>query len=58
MGVRSRSATSGAPALRQWIAAALVLLALPVGVLAAVLEPDAVGPWVLAGVAAAPDWQK
>lgn len=53
MGEPSRSTTSGVPARRQWIAAALVLLALPVGVLAAELADEEAGPWVLAGSAAA-----
>jgi len=49
MGVQSRSTTSGAPARRQWVAAALVLLAVPVGVLSGALAAEEAGAWVLAG---------
>ena len=52
MGEPSRSTTSGTPARRKWIAAALVLLALPVGLLAALFATEDAGPWILAGSAA------
>ena len=51
MGARSGGTAGGVPARRQWIAAALVLLSIPVGVTAGVVSSDLASAWILAGAA-------
>ncbi len=48
MGAGSGPSTGVAPARRQWIAAALVLLSIPAGVAAGFLESDLAASWILA----------
>jgi len=51
MGARSGAWAGGVPARRQWLAAALVLLAIPAGITAGVIGSDLAAAWILAGSA-------
>ena len=53
MGAGSGGSTGRGPATRQWIAAALVLAAIPAGVAAGVIDSSEVAAWGLAGSALA-----
>ncbi len=53
MGAGSGGSTGRGPATRQWIAAALVLAAIPAGVTAGVIDSSEVAAWGLAGSALA-----
>ncbi len=50
MGGGTGSLTGRAPARRQWIAAALVVLATPVGATAGLVRSDLTSAWILAGI--------
>jgi diguanylate cyclase (GGDEF)-like protein/PAS domain S-box-containing protein len=48
-GARSGARGGGLPGRRQWLAAALVLLAIPAGITAGVIGSDLAAAWILAG---------
>ena len=53
-GRGERTRAPGEPARRQWIAAGLVLAAIPAGVAAGIVDSDLVAAWVLAGSGRSP----